>query len=119
MSLNEIGIEAFAVVHNANSCGAPPIGYRATDGGLTFAYTGHTEWTDSLLDLARDADLLVSEAYFAEKPVKFHLTVAALREHLVEMRPKRIIFTHMSEDVLRREVEVEKAYDAMIVRLEC
>jgi ribonuclease BN (tRNA processing enzyme) len=38
-------------------------------GNRTIAYTGDTAWTDTLIDVADEADLLIAEAYFWDKPV--------------------------------------------------
>src|SRR4029453_5343558 len=43
----------FAVVH---ASGAPPFALRVVGGGKIVAYSGDTQWTDSLIDAARGAD---------------------------------------------------------------
>ena len=95
-------------------CGAPPFALRVECAGKIIAYTGDTEWTDSLI-----ADLLVAEAYFYDNPVKFHLDYRTLMDHLSELRPKRLIVTHMSADMLARleTLDCEAAEDGMVVRL--
>jgi ribonuclease BN (tRNA processing enzyme) len=76
-------------------------GYRIETGGRVLAYTGDTEWTEALVGIGRDADLLIAEAYFRDKTVPFHLDLASLERNLDRIRPKRLILTHMSEDMLR------------------
>ena len=49
---------------------------------LVIAYSGDTEWTDVLLEVARGADLFVCEAYFYDKRVRNHLSYTTLRQHL-------------------------------------
>jgi ribonuclease BN (tRNA processing enzyme) len=102
--------------------GSPPEsyhGYRMTLDGKVLAYSGDTEWTDGLIELGRDADLFVSEAYVYEKPVSMHLAYRQLVEKLPLIRPKRLIITHMSEDMLHRGAAVahETAQDGMIVEI--
>lgn len=94
-------------------------GYRITGGGKVLAYTGDTEWTDSLIELGRDADLLVSEAYVYDKPVPMHLAYRQLVAQLPAIRPNRLIITHMSEDMLGRGSEIahERAADGMVVEI--
>lgn len=82
-------------------CGAPPFALRIAVEGKVIAYTGDTEWTDNLIAAGRDADLFVAEAYFRDKKMKFHLDLDTLLAHLPEIRPKRLVLTHMSDDVLR------------------
>jgi ribonuclease BN (tRNA processing enzyme) len=102
--------------------GTPPEsyhGYRMTLDGKVLAYSGDTEWTDSLIELGRDADLFVSEAYVYDKPVQMHLAYRQLVEKLPLIRPKRLIITHMSEDMLGRgdAIAHETAQDGMIVEI--
>jgi len=94
-------------------------GYRIEIDGKVLAYSGDTEWTDSLIELGRDADVFVSEAYVYDKPVQLHLAYRQLVEKLPLIRPKRLIITHMSEDMLGRgdAIAHETAHDGMIVEV--
>ncbi|TCU20335.1 ribonuclease BN (tRNA processing enzyme) [Rhizobium sullae] len=82
-------------------------------------YTGDTEWTDTLVAAAKGADLLIAEAYFRRKPVPLHLDLATLENHLPAICAKRVILTHMSEDMLaeRPTVNFETAEDGLIVQI--
>jgi ribonuclease BN (tRNA processing enzyme) len=82
--------------------GGPFYALRVATEGKVFCYTGDTEWTEALVDAARDADLFVAEAYFRDKRVKLHLDLATLEQHLPRIRPKRLVLTHMSDDMLAR-----------------
>ncbi|MCC6471219.1 MAG: MBL fold metallo-hydrolase [Alphaproteobacteria bacterium] len=88
-------------VHHGNP-GGPFFALRVEAEGRTVAYTGDTEWTETLVDAARDVDLFVAEAYFRDKRVKLHLDLATLEQHLARIRPKRLVLTHMSDDMLAR-----------------
>jgi len=100
-------------------CGAPPYALRVTVGGKTVTYTGDTEWVDALVPAARDADLFIAEAFFREKQMKFHLNFATLVQHLDTIRPKHLVLTHMSRDMLEEMphfpagVKVTAAEDGM------
>lgn len=100
-------------------CGAPPYALRVVCDGKTVTYSGDTEWVDSLVPAARDADLFIAEAYFADKKMKYHLDLDSLRNQLGRIRPKRLILTHMSDDMLARigELDFEMADDGMIIQL--
>ena len=54
-----------------------------------------------------------------EKPVRAHLALSILRQHLPAIGAKRVILTHMSEDMLVRlgEIEYETADDGKIIEL--
>lgn len=93
--------------------------YRIHADGQCLAYTGDTEWTDTLIEIGRHADLLIAEAYHFDKHVPLHLDFATLQKKLPDIAPKRLILTHMSADMLARldDVPCECAYDGMRVTL--
>lgn len=99
--------------------GGPFFAYRVEAEGRVIAYSGDTQWTDALIDVGRNADLFVAEAYFRDKKVPYHLDLATLEAHLPEIAPKRLILTHMSDEMLTRrgEVEFECAEDGLTVTL--
>jgi ribonuclease BN (tRNA processing enzyme) len=110
-----VDVTPFAVVHGES--GGPFLGYRIEIDGRIIAYTGDTEWTEALIALGRDADLFIAEAYTYDRPVKNHLNLKTLQDHLGEIRPKRLILTHMSEDMLGRldALACETASDGLVV----
>lgn len=114
-SFGAVTVTPFAVVHGDS--GGPFLGYRIEVEGRIIAYTGDTEWTEALIGLGRDADLFISEAYTFERPVKNHLSLKTLEGRLGEIRPKRLILTHMSDDMLGRigSLGHETASDGLVV----
>jgi ribonuclease BN (tRNA processing enzyme) len=102
-----------------HACGAPPLALRIEAEGRVIAYSGDTEWTDALVEVARDADLFICEAYFFDRKVKFHLDLASLDQHLDEIRAKRIILTHMGPDMLAHLAETrhQTAEDGMTIEI--
>ncbi len=102
-----------------HACGAPPFALRLESGGKVVAYSGDTEWTEALIPAAQDADLFIAEAYFHDKKIRHHLDWRSLAPHLPAIRPKRLILTHFSPDMLARigELPVEAAEDGKIVEL--
>jgi ribonuclease BN (tRNA processing enzyme) len=109
-------VTAFPVEH---ASGAPAYALRVALGGRQIAYSGDTQWTETLRDAARGADVFVCEAYFFEKEVRYHLDYRTLKAHLHELGCKRIVLTHRSEDMLRRasEVDLECAEDGLTLEL--
>ena len=115
---NDIGhmrVTPFRVVHDERA--GPCLGYRCEAEGKVVAYSGDTQWTDSVIDLGRNADLFICEAYTRDKPITSHMALSSLEKHLDQIRPKRLVLTHMSNDMLARrgEVPFETAEDGMIV----
>jgi ribonuclease BN (tRNA processing enzyme) len=105
------------VVHDDRA--GPCLGFRIEAEGKVIAFSGDTQWTESLIDIGRDADLFICEAYTRDKPVPGHMALSLLERHLDKIRPKRLILTHMSNDMLARRAELpfETAEDGMIVEL--
>lgn len=109
-------VTPFAVIHYS---GAPSYALRIEYAGKTVAYSGDTEWTNVLLQVARDADLFVCEAYFFDKRVKYHLDYQALSAHLPELECRRVLLTHMTDDMLGRltEIPVSQLRDGDVIVL--
>ena len=109
-------VTAFPVIH---SSGAPSHALRVEFGGCTITYSGDTEWTDRLAAAAAEADLFICEAYFFKKKVKYHLDYQTLAEHRLDLTCKRIIITHMSDDMLAHSdgLDIACAFDGLIISL--
>jgi ribonuclease BN (tRNA processing enzyme) len=112
-----VKVTPFPVVHGLS--GGPFLAYRIEAEGRVIAYSADTEWTETLIPAARDADLFIAEAYYYDKVVKNHLSLKTLEAHLAEIKPKRLILTHMSDDMLGRleTLDYTAASDSMIVEI--
>jgi ribonuclease BN (tRNA processing enzyme) len=108
-------VTPFHVRHDDRA--GPCLAYRIESASRTLCFSGDTEWTDVLIDAARGADLFICECYMYEKLRKSHMTLTVLRQHLPAIGAKRVILTHLSEDMLAHlaDVELECAVDGMIV----
>jgi ribonuclease BN (tRNA processing enzyme) len=111
-----VRVTGFGVVH---ASGAPPFALRVAAEGRVVAYSGDTEWTESLVDAARGADLFIAEALFYDKRVKYHLDLTTLLRERARLECRRLIVTHMGEEMLARvgSLEVEAAEDGNEVLL--
>jgi len=109
-------VTPFEVVH---ASGAPPFALRLEVDGKTIAYSGDTEWTNTLVEAAQEADLFICEANFYDKGVKFHLDYETLMSHHDELHCKRLVLTHMNLEMLARlpSLDVEAAEDGMGIAL--
>jgi ribonuclease BN (tRNA processing enzyme) len=112
-----VDVTPFPVVHGES--GGPFLAYRIEAEGRVIAYSADTEWTQTLIPAARDADLFIAEAYYYDRIVKNHLSLKTLEAHLPEIRPKRLILTHMSDDMLGRldTLDYTAASDGMGVEI--
>lgn len=116
-SFGAVKVTPYPVIHGES--GGPFLAYRVEAEGRVIAYSADTEWTQTLVPLGRDADLFIAEAYTYDKVVKNHLSLKTLEAHLPEINPKRLILTHMSDDMLGRldTLAYVTANDGMIVDL--
>ena len=96
-----------------------PTALRVEVGDKVIAYTGDTAWTEDVARAVRNADLLIAEAYFYDKPVKWHLNYPDIVAHAGRVGARRLILTHMSRQMLTRAAEVpeECAWDGLVVTL--
>jgi ribonuclease BN (tRNA processing enzyme) len=109
-------VTPFLVEH---ACGAPPFALRVEFCGKTVSYTGDTSWVDNLIPAGRDADLFVCEAYFFSKPINKHLSYEVVRTRLADIAPKRLLLTHLNDDMLVRlpEIDHQVAEDGLEIQL--
>lgn len=108
-------ITPFHVRHDDKA--GPCLAYRIELEGKIICYSGDTEWTDSLAEAARGTDLFICECYTFDKVIRAHLALSTLREKLPLIGAKRVILTHMSDDMLSRasEIELETAADGKMI----
>lgn len=116
-TLLEMTVTPFHVRHDDRA--GPCLAYRIETGGRTLCFSGDTEWTDTLIDAARGADLFICECYMYETLRKSHMTLSVLRRHLPAIGARRVILAHLSEDMLSHlaDVELECAVDGMVVKV--
>jgi ribonuclease BN (tRNA processing enzyme) len=89
------------------------LGYRIHIGGKTIAFTGDTGWCDALAALADGADLLLIESTSYSTDTPGHLSYLQIARHRGELRSRRIVLTHVGEELLRnaRKVRLPIARD--------
>ena len=100
--------------------------------GLKVVYSGDTKPCENLVELAKDADLLIHDATFLEEDEdvqKYHSSVKDAAKIAKKANVKRLILTHISRRYQKEDVErlvkeakevfenVEVAYDLMKVSL--
>ena len=116
-TFGDVKVTPYPVVHGES--GGPFLAYRVEAEGRVITYSADTEWTDALIPAARDADLFIAEAYYYDKIIKNHLSLKTLEPHLPEINAKRLVLTHMSDDMLGRlgELPYLAAEDGMTIEL--
>ncbi len=101
-ALKGMKIRAGEAVHSL-----PALGYRIESKTKAIVYSGDTEPTDSMRDLAEGADLLVHECSFPEPfVVTNHSTPKKLGETFRGAGVKRIVLTHLYPQTIGCEAEM-------------
>lgn len=115
-SFRGLSILPVAVSHGEEGAA---LGFRIDAGGRVISYSGDTEWTEGLIELARGSDLFLCECYRYEDKLTGHLTYRELEENLKRLGCRRILLIHLHEDVLarREELALEIAREGEIIEI--
>lgn len=116
-AVGPLQVTPFQVVHDDRA--GPCLAYRIEVENRIIAYSGDTAWTEALVSVGRDADLFICECYVRDKPVRAHLSLVELERELPRIDAKRVILTHMGEDMIahRDRIPYETAADGMTIDL--
>jgi ribonuclease BN (tRNA processing enzyme) len=101
-----VSVTAFAANHPS---GAPSYALRFELDGKVIAFTGDSEWVESLVPAGRNADLYIMECYNFEGAPRFHMSWTRIAAELDGIGAKRVMLTHMSDDMLARGGEIADA----------
>ncbi len=114
-AINGLTVTAFPVVHYTPEATA----LRVTMSGKTIAYSGDTAWTDTLLEVAADADLFICGVYTLDIPQRGLLNYRTLQERRHQLTCKRLVLTHVGAQLQSRlaEVKEEVAADGLVIML--
>lgn len=98
-TLGDLSIGSYLVDHPS---GAPSLAFRLETDGKVLAFSGDTCWTESLIDLAAGADLLILECHSYRPNGVHHLDWKTLNARQDHLHAERILLTHMSDSMLTR-----------------
>jgi ribonuclease BN (tRNA processing enzyme) len=109
-------IKPFHVPHQTKP---PSFGCEIEAGGRRIVYSGDSGWTEKLLVHTQNADLFICECTYFETQVATHINYLQISQNLGRFGSKRIVLTHLGEEVLERqdEIELELAYDGLELTL--
>lgn len=98
-TVDGLSISSWLVDHPS---GAPSLAFRLQSHDKVLAFSGDTRWTEVLVDVADGADLLIAECHGYRPNGVPHLDWQTLTTQVPRLRAKRILLTHMSDDMLNR-----------------
>jgi ribonuclease BN (tRNA processing enzyme) len=100
-----------------HASGAPAYALRVDGATASVAYSGDTEWTDTLLDAADGVGLFLCEGY-SPTPVRWHLDLQALAGHRDRLTCERVVLTHLSPTALASDLSGwDVAHDGLSIDL--
>ncbi|MGH6736585.1 MAG: MBL fold metallo-hydrolase [Methyloceanibacter sp.] len=119
LEVGGVTVTPFEVKHPS---GAPPYALRFDVEGKALAFTGDTGWVDVLCDVARGADLLISECFQYDVTLPIHLDYKTIDANYAKLGAKRVLLTHMGEAMLAQVGTVDRsrylvAEDGMVLDL--
>lgn len=98
-TVDDLSISSWLVDHPS---GAPALAFRLKSDEKVLAFSGDTRWTEALVDVADGADLLIAECHGYRPNGVPHLDWQTLTTQVPRLHAKRILLTHMSDDMLSR-----------------
>jgi ribonuclease BN (tRNA processing enzyme) len=110
-------VETAPVAHNEES-----IAYRVTSSdGYSAVYTGDTDHCETIIELAKDADLLICESALPDKlRVKGHLTPSLAGDLAARADVRKLVLTHFYPECEKEDIAAEcrKTYSGPLVLAE-
>jgi ribonuclease BN (tRNA processing enzyme) len=85
------------------------VGYRITSGeGAAVVYTGDTDYSEAVIELARDADLLIAESSMPDgMKIEGHLTPSLAGRIAAEAKVGRLVLTHLYPECDQVDIETQ------------
>jgi len=110
-------VESLPVEHNPES-----IAFRITSfGGVSAVYSGDTDFSENLVMLSKDADLLICESALPDElKVKGHLTPTLAGEIANRANVRKLVLTHFYPECDRVDIEKQcrKTYSGPLILAE-
>jgi ribonuclease BN (tRNA processing enzyme) len=106
LDVGGVTVTPFEVQHPS---GAPPYALRFELEGKVLAFTGDTGWVDVICEVARDADIFISECFQYDVVLPIHLDYATINANHARLNAKRVLLTHMGEAMLSAVGNVDQS----------
>lgn len=97
--LEEQGVRVtpFVVSHPS---GATSYALRFEVDGKVLAFSGDTEWVETLLPAANGADLFICECFAFEMQARYHLNWRTIEPNLEKLGARSVLLTHLGPEAL-------------------
>lgn len=115
-TIEDIQVFPFRVPHQVREIS---LGLKVTYQGRQILYSGDSAWTDLFITHAHGVDLFICECCFFNRDTPNHMNYQRIQENLSRLKCKKLILTHMGEEMLarREEISVKLAEDGMVIEI--
>jgi ribonuclease BN (tRNA processing enzyme) len=111
-----VEIFSFQVPHQVSDVS---LALKAKYNGRQILFSGDSAWTERFIDEARDVDIFLCECSFYDQGLGNHIRYLTLRNNLQRLACKRLVLTHLGEEMLARRHELSAicAEDGMVIEI--
>ncbi len=92
-----VTVTPFVVSHPS---GATSYALRFEVDGKVLAFSGDTEWVETLVPTAQGADLFICECFAFEQQARYHLNWRTIEPNLAALGAKHVLLTHLGPEAL-------------------
>jgi ribonuclease BN (tRNA processing enzyme) len=112
--VNGIEVFSFRVPHQTHEVS---LGLKLAYEGKQILFSGDSAWTDLFIEHARGVDLFLCECSFYNEQAGMHVNYLTLQANLSRLQCKKLVLTHLGEEMLARrdELTTTLAEDGMVI----
>jgi ribonuclease BN (tRNA processing enzyme) len=115
-NIDGIAVFAFRVPHQVEEVS---LALKVNCDGKQLLFSGDSAWTDLFLEQARGVDLFLCECSLYHPGAVLHVSFLELQENLPRLHCKKLVLTHLGEEMLsrRNDLPVICAEDGMVIEI--
>ncbi len=103
IKIKDIIIKTNPIIHSTTT---KSIAYRIEHKGKSLVYAGDAEYCNEVIEIAKNADVLLIECSFPDhKKVEGHLTPSLAGKLAAKAKVKKLILTHFYPEVLKSDIK--------------
>lgn len=95
-----VTVTPFVVSHPS---GATSYALRFEVDGKVLSFSGDTEWVETLIPTAENADLFICECFAFETNARYHLNWRTIETNLDRLGARHVLLTHLGPEALARK----------------
>lgn len=103
IKLLDVEVQAWEVKHSEES---QPHGVRLVEKDSVLAFSGDTSWHENLIPISKEANLFICECNFLKGESPGHLSWETLEKQLEKLSAKKIVLTHVGDDVYEKQQDI-------------